>query len=99
MAENTGDNLMTRQKNFVLDGKDIKVDYSQYFAAKKKLYSLRRAAERGEKVDLPAEEHKFENMKRYIVTVDGKEVEPSLHVWNKSHIFGNDALGEGDLSG
>lgn len=35
MAENTGDNLMTRQKNFVLDGKDIKVDYSQYFAAKK----------------------------------------------------------------
>ncbi|ANZ44399.1 ABC transporter permease [Cloacibacillus porcorum] len=93
MAENTGDNLMTRQKNFVLDGKDIKVDYSQYFAAKKKLYSLRRAAERGEKVDLPAEEHKFENMKRYIVTVDGKEVQPSLRVWNKSHIFGNDALG------
>ena len=93
MAENTGDDLMARQKSFVLDGKDIKVDYSQYFAAKKKLYSLRRSAERGDDVDLPSEERAFENMKRYIVTVDGKEVEPSLRVWNKSHIFGNDALG------
>ncbi|MDO4561596.1 MAG: ABC transporter permease [bacterium] len=93
MAEIVSNNSIARKKSFALDGREIMIDYSQYFAAKKRLYTLRRAAKRGENVNLPAEERNFENMKRYIVTIDGKEAEPVVNVWNKNYILGNDALG------
>ncbi len=93
MAEIVSNNSIARKKSFALDGREIVIDYSRYFAAKKRLYTLRRAAKRGEDVDLPAEERNFENMKRYIVTIDGKEAEPAVNIWNKNYILGNDALG------
>ncbi|MEG1603625.1 MAG: ABC transporter permease [Cloacibacillus sp.] len=93
MAEVALDDPINRKKNFLLDGKTIDVDYSKYFQAKKKLYSIRKAAARGEKVNLAQEESALENMQRYTVTADGKEIEPTLNVRNKNYILGNDALG------
>lgn len=93
MAENTVDDPVYRRKVFSVDGKDVEINYSSFFQAKKDLYMMRIAAKQGKDIDIAAEERKVENMPRYTVTVDGKEFKPTLTVRNKNFILGNDALG------
>ncbi len=92
-AESTLNDTMNRRKLFDVGGMEVEINYNDYFQAKRKLNSIKRQAARGEDVDLPAEESAVENMQRYIVTADGKELTSTLTVRNKSYILGNDALG------
>lgn len=91
-AENVVDDPANRFKVFLLDNKEIKIDYSKYYAAKKSFYEAKRSALIKE-ADIAKEEHKIETMDKYTVTVDDRVLKPSLNVRNKNFIFGNDGLG------
>lgn len=92
-AENTLNDPMNRRKLFNVAGTEVEINYNEYFQAKRKLNSLKRQAARGEDVNLAQEESAVENMQRYTVSSDGKELTSTVNVRNKSYVLGNDALG------
>ncbi|MEG1799888.1 MAG: hypothetical protein RR214_06850, partial [Synergistaceae bacterium] len=73
-AESTLNDTINRRKLFDVGGTEVEINYNDYFQAKRKFNSIKRQAARGEDVDLAAEESAVENMQRYTVTADGKEL-------------------------
>lgn len=104
-AKNLLNDFINRKKIFEIGKSKVVVDYNPYFQAKKQLTKLETMVatgdssativweNTGEELDLSALKNKIENMDRYNVLVDGKEVEIVKKVRNKSYIMGTDSLG------
>lgn len=93
MAELEKDDIINRKKYYSVAGKNIVVDYSKYFLAKKDLTQAKIAAQKDPTIDIVTMEAELEEMPKSTTTCDGAPLTPAGKVWNKTFIFGNDSLG------
>lgn len=93
MATLKNADLMNRKKIFTIGENKIEVDYSKYFEAKKELNQLQIQAASDKSINIEEKEHEIQNMTKFTVTCNEKELKPSIKVRNKTYIFGNDSLG------
>lgn len=87
------DDATNRKYIYEIDGKEVIVDYSPYFEARKEFLALEKKAKKDPSIDLADAQLKLDNAKKYVLTVDGQEISPVKTVRNKTYIWGTDSLG------
>lgn len=93
MADLVTDDKINRRYEYTIADKDIVVDYSPYFEAKKEFLKLERKAKKDPTIDIEKAQYELDNMQRFKVMVDDKEVVTDHRVKNKDYLIGTDSLG------
>lgn len=87
------DDQSNRMYIYDLNGKELVVDYSLYFEAKKEFLALEKKAKKDPTIDLAEAQYNLDNAKKIEVRLEGKEILPNKTVRNKTYVFGTDYLG------
>lgn len=87
------DDQANRMYIYEFDGKELVVDYSLYFEAKKEYLALEKKAKKDPTIDLQEAKFNLDNAKKIEVRYEGKEILPNKTIKNKTYIFGTDYLG------
>lgn len=92
-AAGTADPNEERINVYELSGKELVVDYSQYFAAKQRYAKVEQRAKKDPGVDLHEARMELNNTPLYTVSYDGQKLSETQHMRNKTYLFGSDTLG------
>lgn len=74
-------------------GKEFVIDYSEYFAAKQRFAKVEQKSKKDPSVDLAKAQQELNNTPQYTLSYDGKALETTKTMRNKTYIFGTDTLG------
>ncbi len=87
------DDQANRMYIYDFEGKELIVDYSLYFQAKKEFLALEKKAKKDPSIDLVEAQYNLDNAKKIEVRFEGEEILPTKTIRNKTYIFGTDYLG------
>ncbi len=87
------DDQENRMYIYDFEGKELIVDYSLYFKAKKEYLILEKKAKKDPTINLEEAQFNLDNAKKVEVRFEGKEILPTKTIKNKTYVFGTDYLG------
>ena len=93
MADLVKDDKENRRYEYIVNGKNIVVDYSPYYNASKELIELKKKARKDPNIDIEQAEKDLENISRSVVYCNDNTITDSFKVKNKTYIMGTDSLG------